>query len=424
MCGVRFKLKCEWKECNLGKICASISKTFNGKQKYVVLINTSDVLNGKILNNSLVENINLKGQFKKTFLKNDILYSEIRPANRRFAYVDIPETTNYIASTKLMVIRANEQYVRPKYLFFILSSENLINYLQSVAETRSGTFPQITFEGEVANIRIKIPNLNTQDKIVKILSSLDDKIEQNNAINHNLQQLIRSIFDKWFICSYKTTSKDIIQTTLGSFPSDFKMQRLGELPIQVTDYVANGSFASLKENVKLFQERNYAYFIRNTDLKSGSFEVFVDKHSYDFLIKSRLFGGEIIISNVGDVGSVFLCPVLDAPMTLGNNIIMLKPQDDFLRFYLFIWFKYSIGQGLIQGIKSGCAQPKFNKTDFKNLPIILPPKELLMRFHSLVLPMFESIEKNNSENRKLNCLRNTLLPKLMSGELDVSEVEI
>lgn len=202
------------------------------------------------------------------------------------------------------------------------------------------------------------------------------------------------------------------------------MQRLGELPIQVTDYVANGSFASLKENVQLFQERNYAYFIRNTDLKSGSFEVFVDKHSYDFLAKSRLFGGEIIISNVGDVGSVFLCPVLDAPMTLGNNIIMLKPQEEILRFYLFIWFKYSIGQGLIQGIKSGSAQPKFNKTDFKNLPTIVPPKELLLNFHSLVLPMFKTIEKNNSENRKLTCLRDVLLPRLMSGEIDLSEVDI
>ena len=202
------------------------------------------------------------------------------------------------------------------------------------------------------------------------------------------------------------------------------MKRLGELPVQVTDYVANGSFAALKENVRLFQERNYAYFIRNTDLKSGSFEVFVDKHSYDFLAKSRLFGGEIIISNVGDVGSVFLCPVLDAPMTLGNNIIMLKPQEEILRFYLFIWFKYSFGQGLIQGIKSGSAQPKFNKTDFKNLPTIVPPKTLLLNFHSLVLPMFETIEKNNLENRKLTCLRDVLLPQLMSGELDVSEVEI
>lgn len=192
----------------------------------------------------------------------------------------------------------------------------------------------------------------------------------------------------------------------------------------VTDYVANGSFASLKKNVRLYQERNYAYFIRNTDLKSGTFNEFVDAHSYEFLSKTKLFGGEIIISNVGDVGSVFLCPVLDAPMTLGNNIIMLRPLQDELQFYLYIWFKWSIGQRLMQGIKGGSVQPKFNKTDFKSLPIIIPPKELLKKFHSMVRPMFDTIEHNHAENRKLEALRDSILPRLMSGEIDVSDIRL
>lgn len=196
------------------------------------------------------------------------------------------------------------------------------------------------------------------------------------------------------------------------------------MPILLTDYVANGSFASLKANVTLYQESNYAYFIRNTDLKIGKFEVFVDKHSYDFLSKSKLFGGEIIISNVGDVGSVFLCPKLDKPMTLGNNIIMLRPDDNNLQYYLYIWFKWFYGKSLIQGIKGGSAQPKFNKTDFKNLPIFVPDNNLLKNFNELVKPMFELIDKNNIENKKLASLRDTLLPKLMSGEIDVSNISI
>ena len=192
----------------------------------------------------------------------------------------------------------------------------------------------------------------------------------------------------------------------------------------VTDYVANGSFASLKENVTLYQEPNYAYFVRNTDLKSGSFGVYVDQHSYDFLSKSTLYGGEIIISNVGDVGSVFLCPKLDGPMTLGNNIIMLRPENDTLRYYLYIWFKHLQGQALIQGIKGGSAQPKLNKTDFKNTSVLLPPTDLLSRFHEPVAPMFEKIEQNRLENSRLSSLRDTLLPCLMSGELDVSDLDL
>ena len=242
-------------------------------------------------------------------------------------------------------------------------------------------------------------------------------------VNNNLEHQAVMLFKQWFTC-FEDCDEDMRETQFGDIPSSFKLMKIGDLPMVVTDYVANGSFASLKANVKLYQENNYAYFIRNTDLKSGAFGVFVDKHSYDFLSKSSLYGGEIIISNVGDVGSVFLCPKLDKPMTLGNNIIMLRPDQSNLQYYLYIWFKWLFGQSLIQGIKGGSAQPKFNKTDFKNLSIYLPNDNLLERFHQTVKPIFELIEKNSSEIKGLATLRDTILPKLMSGELDVSNIDI
>ena len=270
---------------------------------------------------------------------------------------------------------------------------------------------------------VDMPPLEQQRKVAKILATIEKKIELNNKINENLEQQAVLLFKKWFI-EFNNTSRSMIETRFGLIPDSFKLLKNGELPLVVTDYVANGSFASLKANVTLYQEPNYAYFIRNTDLKSGTFEVFVDEHSYNFLSKSTLYGGEIIISNVGDVGSVFLCPKLDKPMTLGNNIIMLRPEQENLRYYLYIWFKWLYGQSLIQGIKGGSAQPKFNKTDFKNLPIFLPPDKLLKQFHQIVKPMFELIDKNSTENQALTITRDALLPKLMSAELDVSNIDI
>ena len=216
----------------------------------------------------------------------------------------------------------------------------------------------------------------------------------------------------------------MIDTQFGKLSSTFKLIKNEELPMIVTDYVANGSFASLKANVTIYQEPNYAYFIRNTDLKAGVFEMFVDKHSYHFLSKSKLYGGEIIISNVGDVGSVFLCPKLDKPMTLGNNIIMIRPEQDNQKYFLYIWFKWLYGQSLIQNIKGGSAQPKFNKSDFKNLPIFLPDDTLMEQFHQMVQPLFEYIDKNNNENKKLSSIRDSLLPKLISGELEFPDFEL
>ena len=310
----------------------------------------------------------------------------------------------------------NTDIVLPKYLYYIMSLIDLNNYNEGT------TIPSLRTE-TLNRLEFNIPDLEEQRKILSCLNPIDEKIELNNAINNNLEQQAVLLFKKWFI-EFDNSSKNMLETRFGLVPESFKLLKNGELPLVVTDYVANGSFASLKANVTLYQEPNYAYFIRNTDLKSGTFEVFVDEHSYNFLSKSTLYGGEIIISNVGDVGSVFLCPKLDKPMTLGNNIIMLRPEQENLRYYLYIWFKWLYGQSLIQGIKGGSAQPKFNKTDFKNLPIFLPPDDLLEQFHQIVKPMFELIDENNTENQALTRTRDTILPRLMSGELDVSDIEI
>ena len=176
----------EWKEMTVGDLCDTISETYHGDDEGVVLINTSDVLEGKVLNHQVVKNKNLKGQFKKTFKQNDILYSEIRPANKRYAFVNFEKTEHYIASTKLMVLRPREDVVRPRFLFSFLSSKSVLEELQQLAETRSGTFPQITFSSELAPTQIDVPDLETQDRIVGILDAIDGKICTNVEINENL----------------------------------------------------------------------------------------------------------------------------------------------------------------------------------------------------------------------------------------------
>lgn len=307
----------------------------------------------------------------------------------------------------------NTKLVLPKYFYYVMTLVDLNKYNEGT------TIPSLRTE-TLNRLELNIPSLNEQKKILSLLNPIDDKIELNNKINENLEELAKAIFKSWFI-DFDNTSYNMIKTQFGLIPDTFNLTKNKDIPIIITDYVANGSFASLKANVTLYQEPNYAYFIRNTDLKSGKFEVFVDKHSYNFLSKSTLYGEEIIISNVGDVGSVFLCPKLNKPMTLGNNIIMVRAKQENLQYYLYIWFKWFYGQYLMQSIKGGSAQPKFNKTDFKNLPIFLPTDDLLEKFHKTVKPIFKLIDKKNIENKSLIKFRDTILPKLMNGEIDINK---
>ena len=358
------------------------------------------------------------------FRNGDTIMARITPCleNGKTAKVDIlNEEEVGFGSTEYIVFRAKEGN-DPDFIYYLVTSPVV---REPAIKSMVGSSGRQRVQTDVVQgLKVRVPNLEGQQAIASVLKALDDKIAANRKINENLEQQAVLLFRSWFSSFSQSENVSRRGSEFGEIPVDFSVTKVGSLPMLVTDYVANGSFASLKKNVTLYQEPNYAYFVRNTDLKSGSFGVFVDQHSYEFLSKSTLYGGEIIISNVGDVGSVFLCPKLDGPMTLGNNIIMLRPEDDTLRYYLYIWFKHLQGQALIQGITGGSAQPKFNKTDFKNTSVLLPPAEMLSRFHATVTPMFEAIDQNQAENASLSSLRDTLLPRLMSGELDVSDLDL
>lgn len=152
--------------------------------------------------------------------------------------------------------------------------------------------------------------------------------------------------------------------------------KLKDITNVITDFVANGSFASLKENAKYVDVANaYARVIRLTDANSKyslDNAIYVDKDSYNFLNKSSLKHNDIIISNVGaNLGTVFLCPKLNIPMTLGPNSILIKPNDKVLAKYLYYYFLSSKGHNNLLSLVSGSAMPKFNKTDLRNLTVYI-----------------------------------------------------
>ncbi len=166
--------------------------------------------------------------------------------------------------------------------------------------------------------------------------------------------------------------------------------KLGDIA-EITDYVANGSFASLKENVTYKTEPDYAVLIRTADYSSNfnlDKMVYIDEHAYEFLSKSKLFGGEIIINNIGaGVGTTFRCPFLNTHMSLAPNAVMVKTEND--SFYYF-WFRSKWGQDAIRKIVGKSAMPKFNKTGLRSVVIPVPTKEVQDKIVA-VLERFESL---------------------------------
>lgn len=188
----------------------------------------------------------------------------------------------------------------------------------------------------------------------------------------------------------------------GKVPEEWDIKKISEYTEVVTDYVANGSFAALKNNVTYYNEPNYAVLLRLVDYNKGydGDFVFIDKNAYEFLSKTKLFGGEIIISNVGaNVGTVFKAPKLKYKISLGPNTVMLKTKGD--DDFYYYWFSSKGGQESIKSILSGSAQPKFNKTAFRALEIPIPPINEQKGISKILSDLDKKIEINNKINKKL-----------------------
>lgn len=140
----------------------------------------------------------MKGQAKKTIQNGDILFSEIRPKNRRYAKVEESTPEDYVVSTKLMVLRKFNPEVDLDYFYYNLINENTLTLLQNRAENRICSFPQITFD-LLSEFKFRYPEIDEQKNIVSVLKAIDSKIELNEKINAELKSFAKLLYDYWFV---------------------------------------------------------------------------------------------------------------------------------------------------------------------------------------------------------------------------------
>ena len=379
----------EWKTYRLGELCDTISDTYKGCADEVVLINTSDVLEGKCLNHTKEPNRNLKGQFKKTFKKYDILYSEIRPANKRFAYIDF-DATNYIASTKLMVLRHNEK-IEPLYLYYILQSQSIIDELQMLAESRSGTFPQITFT-ELSRLEVKLPNIHLQRQILGILGTIDDKIENNRRINDNLEQQAQALFDEWFV-------NDITQ------PAEYNRASL-------TD-IANYLNGLAMQRFRPQSDEKAIPVLKIKELGQGMCDSSSDICSQSIDSKYIVNDGDIIFSWSGtllvDIWCGGICGL--------NQHLFKVTSEKYPKWFVYYWTKYHLAKFIRIAKDKAVTMGHIKRGDLETSEVLIPNAEILSKMDNIIAPIFDAIISRRVENKTLATLRDTLLPKLMNGEI-------
>lgn len=376
----------------LGDILYPVSETMKFTDEKVIFLNTSDIEAGKFLHKNLSDPKTLPGQAKKKIQKDDILFSEIRPANKRFAYVDFSDTELHVISTKLMVLRSNE-IVYPKYAYHWLTAPQQLEQLQTIAESRSGTFPQITFD-TIKTLKVKLPDYPEQVKIAEFIDSIDEKIELNRQMNETLEQMGQALFRHYFIDNPEAEKWK--ETTVDEYVDHLKTS---VSPMRSPDTIFH------QYSIPAYDNSFSSEVSRGDTIKSGKYKV-----EPKSILVSKLNPATPRIWAI-------LEPKENAICSTEFQVIVPK------KYYAFCYFlltskSYSDKMAMSAGGTSN-SHRRIKPSDILSYSFAKPNDEVLQAFEQQAMTLLEIVEQNHEQIQTLTLLRDTFLPRLISGKIEV-----
>lgn len=373
------------------------------KWEYVNYLDTGNITSNKI---NEIQHIDLSieklpSRARRKVKNNDIIYSTVRPNQLHYGIIkEQPE--NFLVSTGFAVLSIDKIKADPKFVYYSLIQTANTEALHAIAEQSTSAYPSIK-PSDIGNRKIMLPPLETQQKIAKVLSAIDDKIELNNKINENLEQQAQAIFKSWFVDKQNTErrvckAEDYFEITIGKTP-----------PRKEPEW-----FSTNKDDIKwvsISDMSNCGLYI--SDSSEYLIPEAIDKHNIKIIPDNT-----VILSFKLTVGRV---AITNGKMATNEAIAHFKTNNKKINEYLYCYLKQFNYQTM--GSTSSIATA-VNSKIIKAMPFIIPEEKEIIEFHNIIAPMFANVKANQMDSKNLIQLRDALLPKLMSGEIDVENVEI
>ena len=402
----------------INQIVRTISETHKFDKDKLIAINTSDVENGVMGNGTLTFVDELKGQFKKTIVKDDILFSEIRPANRRFAKVTTKNTKDYVVSTKLMVLRKYNEDVDLEYFYYCLTNQPFLDILQRRAENRIGSFPQITFD-LLSEYAFPIPPISEQKRISSVISTLDKKIALNRQINQNLEAMAKQLYDYWFVQfdfpneegkPYKSSGGEMVwnEKLKRNIPVGWHCGNLFEIAV-FTNGLACQKFRPKDNEVPL-------PVIKIREMHDG-ISVDTEKVTSNIPESVKVYNGDVLFSWSASLEVMLWAYGLGG---LNQHIFKVTSANDFPKsFYYFQLLDYvDVFKKMAEARKTTMGH--ITQDHLQQSTIAIPDnKDIADKFEELISPIFKQIVKLQEEISNLIKQRDELLPLLMNGQITI-----
>ena len=383
----------------LGDCCKTNLHTYSDKEKWSLIryLDTGSITEGRIDEiQTLYPGVDkIPSRARRKASVGDILFSTVRPNQKHYGIIEAG-TENLLVSTGFTVVTVDTTIAYPYFIYYYLTQSSVIESLQAIAEQSTSTYPSIK-PSDIEDIELDLPELETQKKIGSTLRMLDRKIALNEEINDNLELQAQSLVTEY---------------------------------IEKTPYTTHLSDIITFDNGFAFQSKTY--------LKQGKYKIITIKNVQDGRIDSTgtafinelpqcvrenciLSIGDILLSLTGNVGRVGI--VYEKNLLLNQRVARVVPFDKRLLPFLYFVFRQPSIKTQLEMIAKGTAQLNLSPIEALNLTISYEQSSATALSQSLEA-LYKIIISNQQENLLLAQLRDTLLPKLMSGKIDVSSVQL
>lgn len=364
---------------------------------------------GELFSNDRIYNINMElvplteaEKEKAKIEKNDLLFARqslvASGAGKCSIVMETDDLT--VFESHLIRVRLNPQIADSMFYYYYFKSFN--SPIKAIVQhcVQAGIKAS-----DLEKLFVAVPPLEIQKKIAGILSKIDDKIEENNRINKNLEQQAQALFKSWFL-DYEPWDGSVPNSWNSGKLGDFAEIKRGGSPRPIQEYLSDSGLRWLK--------------ISDVTSLQTPFIIDIKDHIIEAGLRKTVFlkAGSLVLSNSATPG---IPKILDVDSCIHDGWLYF-PESKFSKEYLYLYFKY-IRQQLVN-LSNGSVFNNLKTDILKGYPTILPDKETLQRFDDIVMPMFLQMQNLTRESHKLADMRDVLLPKLMSGELDVSNIEL
>jgi type I restriction enzyme S subunit len=314
-----------------------------------------------------------------------------------------------IISQALLLLRANKNVILPLYLLYFFKT--VIGHNAITSRSSGSVQVNIARRAVIEDIPLYLPNLDNQRKIVSVIKSLDDKIEVNRRINDNLEQQAQALFKSWFVDFEPFKDQPFVESELGMIPQGWRVESLSS----IADYV-NG--LAMQKYRPEGGEKGLPV-LKIKELGQGNVDDSSESCSPSLIGEKYIINdGDIIFSWSGTLMVKIWC---GGKCGLNQHLFVVNPKD-YPKWFVYHWTKYHLDNFIRIAKDKAVTMGHIKRGELDKAKTVIPDNENMQKVDALMKPIFDQMIANELESRRLAELRDTLLPKLMSGELKVENV--